>query len=220
MTLPIEPPSAIALDIRVLELLVSRICHDLVSPVGAVNNGTELIEELGSEMVDQALDLISQSGRQAAGRLQCFRVAYGAAGGRSSVGVHEIHDLARGWMAGGRAALDWHLSPADMPAESRHGMGKVLLNLVLLADEVLIHGGKVEVRMAEEETGGVTVAAEGRTVALGDARQAALEGIVSADELTPRTVHAYVTGLFARRYGFGLAVSQPAPDRLRLELVP
>jgi len=48
MTLPIEPPSAIALDIRVLELLVSRICHDLVSPVGAENTGTAMIEELGS----------------------------------------------------------------------------------------------------------------------------------------------------------------------------
>ncbi|MSP89576.1 MAG: hypothetical protein EXQ92_12320 [Alphaproteobacteria bacterium] len=68
------------MDQRVLELLMSRVCHDLISPVGAVVNGVELIEDGGADMTDDAMALIAKSARQASRRLQFFRMAYGAAG--------------------------------------------------------------------------------------------------------------------------------------------
>src|SRR3546814_5189011 len=74
MLRPPQPSSPAALDLRVLELLVSRLCHDMVSPIGAVNNGIELMEEMGDEMGDQAIELVAHSGRQAAARLQCFQI--------------------------------------------------------------------------------------------------------------------------------------------------
>ena len=61
------------LDMRVVELLCSRLCHELVSPVGAINNGVELIEEMGAEMADEAIGLIAHSADQASRRLRLLR---------------------------------------------------------------------------------------------------------------------------------------------------
>lgn len=212
---PLDNP----LDVRVLELLVSRLCHDMVSPIGAVNNGIELIKEIGEEMGEQATDLIAQSGRLAAARLQCFRLAYGSAGGQRSVGVLEIREIADGWLAGGKAAMDWRVEPAALPAEPPVGWAKLLLNAIMLADEALGFGGSIVVASDRaDRSGGVLITATGRGAALGDERRGALDGAVPADALTPRTVHAYATGLFARHYGLALTCEQPAPDRLVLRL--
>src|SRR3546814_5285164 len=81
----------------------------MVSPIGAVNNGIELMEEMGDEMGDQAIGLVAHSGRQAAARLQCFRLAYGAAGAHPTMNVGEVRQLAEGWLAGGKVSMDWRL---------------------------------------------------------------------------------------------------------------
>ncbi|HET8728204.1 MAG TPA: histidine phosphotransferase family protein [Alphaproteobacteria bacterium] len=209
-------PSA-PLDVRVLELLVSRLCHDMVSPIGAVNNGIELIEELGEGMEEQAVELIAQSGRRAASRLQCFRLAYGAAGAQAPMAPAEVRPVAEGWL-GDKVTMDWRVAPADVPASPPAGAAKVLLNAVMLADEALTYGGTVAVTPAEGGAAGLAVTASGRSAALGDERRDALDGAVPVEALTPRTVHAYVTGLFARHYGLDLAFDQPAGDRLVLRL--
>lgn len=64
------------IDLRVLELLASKICHDLVSPVSAINNGVELIEDIGGSVVDEAMKLIGDSATNASRRLRLFRIAY------------------------------------------------------------------------------------------------------------------------------------------------
>jgi histidine phosphotransferase ChpT len=207
--------SGVVLDVRVLELLVSRLCHDMVSPIGAVNNGIELIEEMGAELGGQATELIAESGRQAAARLQCFRLAYGMAGSQASISLRELHDVAGGWLSGGKVSMAWRLRQEDAPADPPPGLAKVLLNAVVLAGETLSYGGSVAVGPAPE---GFGVEASGRTAMLGDAERAALEGRAPVEALTPRTVHAYATGLFARHYGLDLACSQPAADRLVLTL--
>ncbi|MBM3540521.1 MAG: hypothetical protein FJX51_00610 [Alphaproteobacteria bacterium] len=79
----------LALDLRAVELLCSRLCHDLVSPVGAISNGVELLTEMGPD--EEALALVGQSAQAAATRLKFYRVAYGAAGADLPPG--ELHDL-------------------------------------------------------------------------------------------------------------------------------
>src|SRR3954468_5609680 len=94
------------LDIRVVELLSSRLCHELISPVGAINNGVELIEEMGAEMADEAIGLIAHSADQASRRLRLLRLAYGTAGSDKS-NLTEVAQAADGYFAGGKIKLEW-----------------------------------------------------------------------------------------------------------------
>ncbi|CAO3427576.1 histidine phosphotransferase family protein [Azospirillum doebereinerae] len=211
------------IDIRVLELLASKVCHDLVSPVGAIRNGLELIEEMQDDEEDgapaggffgEAVKLIDHSSAQADRRLRVFRLAYGLAG-RDQKGFGDARAAATGWLDGGRTKLDWpDRIPNDMIAY-RRGVVKTVLNLVLLADEALTHGGTVTVTgEGSEETGRLTVTATGRPGALRPDSAKALAGEATTEELTPRTVHAHLTGRFAEDDGFRLTVTPSGPDKL------
>ena len=207
------------LTFEVMDLLCSRLCHDLISPVGAINNGVELMEDLGDDMVDEAIALIAQSGRRAAGRLRCFRLCYGAAGSQASMGLDEAREIAAGYLDGGKVTLDWNLT-ADLGADGPPaGTVKVLLNLVVLADEALSQGGRISVG-ADAGAGGrtLTVTATGTNAGLREHQDAALMGTLATEELGARTVHAYATGLFARRFGMTVDHSTVEGEALKLQL--
>ena len=87
---------------RASEILISKICHDLVSPVGAVNNGIEFLADMGGadDGLQDGLGLIEHSARQAAGRLQLFRMCYGAGGSDAKVTgkmIYETDSLEEAW---------------------------------------------------------------------------------------------------------------------------
>lgn len=207
-----------AIDIRVLELLASRLCHDLVSPVGAIRNGLELIEEMEDEpnpaFMGEAIKLIDHSSGQADRRLRLFRLAYGVAG-REVRGFAEMRSIVAGWLEGGRTRAVWAGGvPADTVTE-RTGVAKVLLNTIILAEEALTHGGTITVAgQGDGAAGRLTVTAAGRPGALTAEAQAALTGTATPDAVTPRTVHAYVTGRFAESYGVRLSAQPAGPDTL------
>nr|WP_247886877.1 histidine phosphotransferase family protein [Azospirillum sp. SYSU D00513] len=204
------------MDIRVLELLASHICHDLVSPVGAIRNGLELIEEMEDEpaggFMEEAVKLIDHSSGQADRKLRAFRLAYGTAG-REQKGFNDIRAAAAGWVSGGRSRLDW---PAGLPNDQlafKRGVAKALLNLVMMAEEALPSGGTITVGgTASEEAGRLTVTAAGRPGALKPEVAAALAGTVPAAELSARSVHPYLTGRLAEDDGLRLSVAQPAAE--------
>ncbi len=210
-------------DIRVAELICSRLCHDLVSPIGAINNGIELIEEMDGGMADEAMALVGQSGRRAAALLRCFRLAYGAAGAQGAIGLADTRDVAQAYLVGTKVSLDWPQIPAGATDPLPAGTGKLVLNLIVLASEALIYGGKVSVMV---EGGAaprqVTIRADGRTAALGEEERRALTGATPTDALTPKTVHAYATGVFARHYRMavdpGAATGTGGSLVLRLDL--
>ena len=207
------------LTFEVMDLLCSRLCHDLISPVGAINNGGELIEDLGEDMVGEAMGLIAQSGRRAAGRLRCFRLCYGAAGAQSTVGLDEARDIAAGYLEGGKATLAWNVTTdwgVDGPPS---GTVKVLLNLLVVADEALSQGGVISVRVEEGQAGrALVILAEGTNAGLREHQDTALDGTVATEDLSARTVQAYVTGLFARRFGMTVNHAMVEDDALRLQL--
>lgn len=206
------------LDIRVVELLASRLCHDLVSPVGAIRNGLELIEEMEEEpnpaFMGEAIKLIDHSSLQADRRLRVFRLAYGMAG-RDQKGFGEARSAAEGWVDGSRTSLDW---PAGQPSDwaaVRTGLVKVVLNTIILAEEALTHGGAVTVAgEGSAEAGRITITARGRPGALKAEAEAALKGATGAEDLTPRTIHAHVTGRFAEAYGVRLTAAPAGPEVL------
>lgn len=201
----------VAMDIRVVELLCSRLCHELVSPVGAVNNGVELIEEMGSEMGEEALGLIAHSAQQAARRLQVLRLAYGAAG-TEAASFGDVRTAATNYFSGSKIALDWRQGAVDDALAQRRGTAKVLINLLVLGEEALPYGGTLSVGGG---AGPVAVSARGRAAGLRPESRAALDGATAPADLTPRTVHAFATGRFAEHYGLAAAAVE-TPDGLDL----
>jgi histidine phosphotransferase ChpT len=213
MTATAADPST--LDTRIVELMFSRLCHDLVSPVGAINNGVELIEEMGQDMVDDAMALIGQSGRSAAARLKLYRLAYGSAGNQAGLAMAEVREAARAWFDGTKIAFDWPDAVDGGFADPPAGWAKAILNTVLVAEEALGFGGSIAVEAAAGA--GFTVTAEGRNAGLEAPAQAALEGRAQPEDLTPRTVQGFAAGHFARRAGFILTPSA-GEGRLVLDL--
>jgi histidine phosphotransferase ChpT len=203
------------LDIRVVELLCSRLCHELVSPVGAINNGVELIEEMGAEMADEAIGLIAHSADQASRRLRLLRLAYGAAGG-DRAGLDEAAQAAEAYFAGGKIKLEWPSGRLDQSGQLLSGTGKVLLNLAILAEEALAYGGRIVV--GPDPDGHPLVTAAGRNAGLKAETMQALSGDIAVESLTPRTVHAYVTGCFARHVNLTLTTFRDAPDSFAFSL--
>ena len=186
-----------ALEMTLIELISSRICHDLVGPVGAVNAGAELMGEDGVAD-DEALALMRKSGLEAARRLQLFRLAFGRAG--NSVDTKSMRDAARQtYEAEGKVSLDW----TDLGIDPAHG--RVVLNMVMLAREALPFGGDITV---SHESGRTTVLAEGKRAAFRPEVMAVLEKDVAADTLDPRTVHGFFVRNLANRTGGALSVLQ------------
>lgn len=202
---------------RVLELLTSKLCHDLVSPVSAINNGVELIEDVGGSVVDEAMKLIGDSAAHASRRLRLFRLAYGRAGSDENLTLRDTRQIAEQYMLGGKVTLMW---PEDQPPESlalKRGFLKTALNVLIMSEEVLAYGGAVTVR-------GITNPSEiacrfeivGRSAQLAPPFQAALEGTSPIEDLTPRSIQSYVTGRFAAHFNLKLKHDQSIPDRLDL----
>ena len=126
-------------------LLCSRICHDLISPVGAINNGIELYDEGGAE--EDALQLIRMSAVNASARLQFARIAFGAAGSAGSeIDSGDAESVAKNFMQNEKANLDWQAPRLLLPKNEV----KLLLNLVLIANASIPRGGDIYVSIREE----------------------------------------------------------------------
>src|SRR5271170_156612 len=106
-------------EIEFAALLVSRVCHDLVSPVGAVVNGLEVLEdERDATMRADALKLVTSSAAQAAARLQFARIAFGAAGSAGAeLDLTEVGRMVCGLLAGGKVEVDWQAASANWPKD-------------------------------------------------------------------------------------------------------
>mgnify|MGYP003836835651 CR=1 FL=1 len=204
--------NALQVDLRVAELLASRLCHDLVSPIGAVNNGMELLEEdLDPEMVGDAVKLASGSARQASATVQFYRLAFGQAGQQVEMDPAQLRRLAEGYLGPHKANLDWRAD--QLISDGPDGTGKLLLNLVALALEALPRGGTIVAGADLSDGVHIGVSAEGQAARLRDESAAALRPDADVGTLTPRSVQAYFTQLVATRLGGKLAV-QDETDRL------
>jgi histidine phosphotransferase ChpT len=173
-------------------LLCSRLCHDLLSPVGALNNGIELLsDEHDPEMRARCLDLLGESARASANKLKFFRLAFGAAGGfADEVDTREARVAIEGLFGGdGRITLGWMV---DMPTLSKSAL-KVLLNLVLIAGDALVRGGRLDVGAERHDSGlDIVARAEGPRIVLDAELKRALAGEASEEAIAPRAAAAWL----------------------------
>lgn len=197
---------SLQIDLRVVELLASRLCHDLVSPIGAVNNGLELLEEdPDPDLIPDAVSLASGSARQASAVVQFFRIAYGRGGRWVDDNSQDLRQLAADYLKPLKTELDWRLD--GLVAQAPAGSGKLLLNMVALAAETLPRGGAITVSVPNDEMV-LSVAASGERAALRPESRAALGDSIDLDELTPRSVQAYFTRVLAQTLGSDLELSE------------
>ena len=200
----------VRVDLRVAELLCSRLCHELVNPIGAVTNGVELISELEGRADPEALTLIGESAKVAGARLQFYRLAYGLAGATSAdLTLAEAAALAESVVATGRVRLDWPKAGSD--AERRPGQRavKLFFNLLVLAAEALPRGGRVVLAFAPGSAGvEIAISAEGEQAGLSAEMLGAFTGEVAVDALSARTAHAYFTGRVSARVELPVTIAQ------------
>ena len=178
-------------DLDLAALLCTRLCHDLVGPVGALGNGVELLEdEDGADMREQALALLATSAQQASRRLRFFRLAFGALKwGDEPMDEGEARAIAAGMLEGGRTALDW---PSGRLVGLTQGRGRLLLNLLLVAAECLPSGGEIRVGGAVEPPSAdvLTLAAVGQGARLGEGLRDGISDQIPTRELESRVAPA------------------------------
>jgi histidine phosphotransferase ChpT len=196
-------------------LLCSRLCHDLMSPVGALNNGIELLaDETDPEMREKCLELLGDSARASANKLKFFRLAFGAAGGfGEEVDTHEA-ELALEGLFGPerRIELGWAVREEKLPKDAV----KLLLNLALLAGDALVRGGQLDVG-AELQGDEIELAvrAEGPRILLDPALRETLENGASGS-LEPRVAGAWLAHSLVSDAGGAIQLSDPSNETLMI----
>lgn len=193
---------------RIMELLAARLCHELIGPIAAINNGVELVGEDDPDFLRDAMTLVGDSARQAAHRLQFYRFAYGF-GRIGGISGPPPHELAAGYFAAGRIACDYCETARALPLDWQ----KLACNLLLLGAEALPRGGALVLSAGPT---GPQVEASGPAAGLAPETQSALDLATPLRDLTSRTVHAYFTGLLARELGCGTVSAIGETGRLRL----
>ena len=201
-------------EVDLAALLCSRLCHDLLSPVGAMNNGLELLaDEHDPEMRRRCMDLLAESAKSAADKLKFFRLAFGAAGGfGSEVDPQEARLVIEPLVTNsGKTELLWSVSPGLMPKRAV----KVMLNLVLIANDALVRGGKLhvgaEVRPDGQE---IVIRAEGPRVIFDDVVRRGLVGELAASDVDSRTAAAWMVRQLCVQAGGAIQTAMPEPGQL------
>jgi histidine phosphotransferase ChpT len=189
-------------------LLCSRVCHDIISPVGAINNGLELLDEGGAD--EDAMRLIRASARNASAKLQFVRIAFGAAGSAGmQIDTGDAHMVAEAFIANEKPELDWKGGRALLPKNKV----KLLLNLLLIANAAIPRGGKITVELEDLETQPrFTLKAQGAMVRVPARFLELHSGQLPEEPIDAHAVQPYYTLLLARESGMEISIRAGAEE--------
>ena len=201
-----------ALDLA--SYLCSKVCHDVISPVGAIANGLEVLDgEDDAQMREFAMDLIHKSAEQASAKLKFARLAFGASGSAGSlIDLRDAQEAARGVLAGEKLHLDWEPSAERLPKNAV----KLLLNLVMLSTNCIPRGGDVKVTI-EMDGPRFTVIAAGTNARVPEDISAAFGSGMT--EVTAHNVQPYFARTLADDEGMTLAIDHQG-DAVRFQAGP
>jgi histidine phosphotransferase ChpT len=185
-------------------LLCSRVCHDVISPVGAIVNGLEVLEdESDASMKEFALDLIRKSARQASARLQFARLAFGAAGSAgASIDLGDAESVAKGFFGDDKTQITW-TAPRMLLPKNRV---KLLLNLVVIAAQAIPRGGMITLNVeGDTKASRFVLAAKGINARIPPHAKALLAGAPESGSVDAHGIQAYYAGMVARAAGMKTA---------------
>lgn len=189
--------TAISLEpLDLAALLCSRVCHDVISPVGAIVNALEVLEEDDPSMRDFALELIKKSARSASARLQFARLAFGAAGSAGAmIDLGDAGTVANGFLNDDKLSLDWEAPRALLPKNQV----KLLLNLLVLAAQAVPRGGRLVSRTTVEgEQGRFEINATGSHARIPAHVEDLLAGRSETGTIDAHAVQPLYAGMVAR----------------------
>lgn len=190
-------PQLSALDLAAL--LCSRVCHDLISPVGAIVNGLEVLEEEKDQATKTfALDLIKKSATTASAKLQFCRIAFGAAGSAGAqIDTGDAEKISRGFLEDDKTKLSWKL-PRVLLAKNRV---KLLLNMLLIAGQTIPRGGLLTVEpIGTGDTMGIKITAAGANAKVSPAVASLLAGEIG-EGIDAHRIQPFYAGLLAKDCG-------------------
>jgi histidine phosphotransferase ChpT len=197
--------SAVAVDaLDLAALLCSRVCHDLISPTGAIVNGLEVLDEKESDQETKnfALDLIRKSAKTASARLQFCRLAFGAAGtAGAQIDLEDAQSMARAFIEDEKTKLVWNMPRLLLPKNRV----KLLLNMVVIAGQAIPRGGTITADPAGEGEGlGFRLRASGPNARIPQAVPALLDGASENGSLDAHAIQPFYAGMLARACGVKL----------------
>lgn len=194
-------------EIMILRLACSKLCHDLISPVSAVNNGLELV---GDSMAGdaEAMDLITSSARTAAERLQYYRVAFGFSGG-SGQSLNALQTLLKPFVVDAKCKSSWSIHPSVSQAVLSIDAAQIVLNAIAVGLDCLPRSGDVRVTLDSADDGqlSLVIDVEGPSVRVRDEIREALTKPLGEIELTVRGVQAILLRKVAVRVGSDVALA-------------
>lgn len=195
-------------DLDLAALLCSRVCHDVISPVGAIANGLELIDdpETDAETRETALEMVRSSARTASAKLKFCRIAFGAAGSAGAlIDMGEAGETAKAFVGSEKVKLDWQAPRENRPKQQV----KLVLNMMLMAMAAIPRGGLVTIT-AEGDT--FTARAQGDRAKLPEATLQVLDGTVDINIVDARLVQPYYAKQLAQSAGLTLSMTMDGDD--------
>jgi len=187
-------------------LLCSRVCHDLISPAGAIVNGLEVLEDSKDEETKTfALDLIKKSAHVASARLQFCRIAFGAAGSAGAqIDLGDAGSVAKGFIEDEKVKLAWNLPRVMLPKNRV----KLALNLLLIGIQAIPRGGTLTIDpVGEGETLGFRLSATGLNARVPPTALELLGGGEAGRTIDAHAIQPYYTGLLARDCGMAVTIA-------------
>jgi len=206
--------SLVSLDpLDLAALLCSRVCHDVISPVGAIVNGLEVLEdEKDEEMRQFAVNLIKRSAKTASARLQFCRLAFGAAGSAgAAIDTGDAENVVRGLMEDEKTKIIWTAPRVLMPKNKV----KLVLNLCLIAQAAIPRGGEIHVTITGDDGASMRIAAHGANAKLAHHVPSLLAGAPENGQVDAHGIQPFYAGLVARESGMSVTVDL-APDNVTI----
>lgn len=195
-------------DLDLAALLCSRVCHDVISPVGAIANGLELMDdpETDAEMKATALDMVRSSAKTATAKLKFCRIAFGAAGSAGAlIDLSEAGEVAKAFVGEEKVKLDWQAPRENRPKQEV----KLLLNMLLMALTGIPRGGVVTVAADGQN---LSVKAKGERAKINEGLAAALNGTADLATLDARLVQPYYARILAVAAGMSLTMTMESEN--------
>lgn len=177
-------------------LMCGRICHDLISPVGALGTALEVLgDDANADMHEDAMELVKTSARQASAKLQFLRMAFGSSSSAPGVlSPEKVKDLTMGVFGEGKATLHWNMDVDGI--DKTHA--RLLMNFVMMAVQCVPRGGDITIRVTEDENINMRLDAKGPKARLDEKIAKALSGKAPEDGFDGRTIQAFYAGLICR----------------------
>ena len=197
-------------EVKLAELLCTRLCHDLTGPIGAVNNGAEFLGEEGFSLQEQAVELIVNSAQQAVSRLMFYRQAYGRVNYQGEASLNEVRALSEDFFRESRYKLEWphHFTDSADISVSRK-MAKLILNILIIISGGMPRGGTISLSLVKREDGQAEVKIRGEGTGIKEDKEfvAAFRRETDIENINAKTVQPYFTSRMAHSLGVTLEMN-------------